>query len=598
MDTPWQLTIFKWSLKKKLKVKTVINFMEETQNKTCLEIGCEKGILSYFLRQKGGVWVSTDIDLSNVYTTNMLVKENTVYFKEDALPFLDFSFDCIVAIDTLEHIENDQFFVEELYRILSKSGTLYITVPGSKPSLVLNKLARKMGLTLEYYGHKREGYTKEHLTFMLDKAGFFVTKIKDFSRFFTEGIELFINYLYIFLLNKGEMKAGIKGSISPAKEEDFDAHKLSFKIYRSIYPILWLISQMDKLLFFTSGYVIILKAKKRLNNSGYNMILVTGSTGFIGGHLIRRLIRQKQRVRILVRKESQFEQIGKSVFVEAFYGDLRDLTSLNGIMHNVDIVFHLASVINAKREHKDIYWDTNVFGTQNLLEIIRRERRQIQKFIFCSSVGAMGHLEAIPADEYTQCFPHNLYEKSKFEAEKIVEEFKEREKIAVSIIRPSWVYGPGDMRTLKLFKAIKNRRFFIVGNGKTLIHPVYVEDIVQGLMLCAFEQRSAGQTYIIAGERPLALSELVRVIAEYFNTSIPKFHFPLFLAKLIAISFEAFYMPFSKRPPVSRRSFEFFSKNQSFSISKAKKELGYRPEIDLAKGLYMTIRWYRDHNYL
>jgi len=263
MDTPWQLTIFKWSLKKKVKVKTIIDFMEETQNKTCLEIGCEKGILSYFLRQKGGIWISSDIDLMNVYTTNTLVKENTVYFKEDALPFFDSSFDCIVAIDTLEHIENDQSFLDDLYRILSKNGILYITVPCSKPTLVLNKLARKMGLTLEYYGHKREGYTKEHLKFMLDKAGFLVTKIKGFSRFFTEGIELFINYLYIFLLNKGEMKAGIKGSISPTKEEDFDAHKLSFKIYCIIYPILWLISQMDKLLFFTSGYVIILKAKKK-----------------------------------------------------------------------------------------------------------------------------------------------------------------------------------------------------------------------------------------------------------------------------------------------------------------------------------------------
>ena len=263
MDTPWQLTIFKWSLKKKKKVKTVIDFMEETKNKTCLEIGCEKGILSYFLRQKGGTWVSTDIDLANVYTTNTLVKENTVYFKEDALPFLDFSFDCIVAIDTLEHIEDDQSFVEELYRVLSGDGTLYITVPCSKSTLVLNRFARKIGLTLEYYGHKREGYTENQLTLMLDKVGFLVTKIKSFSRFFTEGIELFLNYLYIFLLNKGEIKSGIKGSISPTKGEDFDEHKFSFKIYCIIYPILWLISQLDRLLFFTSGYVIILEAKKK-----------------------------------------------------------------------------------------------------------------------------------------------------------------------------------------------------------------------------------------------------------------------------------------------------------------------------------------------
>jgi len=328
------------------------------------------------------------------------------------------------------------------------------------------------------------------------------------------------------------------------------------------------------------------------------MILVTGSTGFIGGHLIGRLIRQKQRIRILIRKKSQFEKIGKSIFIEPFYGDLRDLSSLNGIMQDVDVAFHLASVINAKREHKDIYWNTNVFGTYNLLEIIRKEGRQIQKFIFCSSVGTMGPLESIPADESTPCFPHNLYEKSKFEAEKIVEDFRESEGIPVSIVRPSWVYGPGDMRTLKLFKTIKNRKFIMIGDGKTLIHPVYVEDVVQGLMLCAFEKKSEGQTYIIAGERSLKVSELVARIAEYYNRCIPKFHVPLLLAKLMVIPVEVLYALFSKRPPVSRRSFEFFSKDQSFSILKAKKELGYEPKTDLAKGLNMTIRWYRDNNYL
>ena len=168
----------------------------------------------------------------------------------------------------------------------------------------------------------------------------------------------------------------------------------------------------------------------------------------------------------------------------------------------------------------------------------------------------------------------------------------------MSIVRPSWVYGPGDTRTLKLFKAIKNRKLVIIGDGKTLIHPVYVEDVVQGLVLCALEKKSEGQTYIIAGEKSLEVSELVECIAGFCNRSIPKFHLPFLLAKLIAISFEVLYLPFSKRPPVSRRSFEFFIKDQSFNISKAKEELGYKPATDLTKGLNKTIRWYMENNYL
>lgn len=266
MTIPWQLNIYKKSLKKKEKIKTIIEFIEATRNKRCLEIGCEKGILSYFLRQKGGVWISTDIDRENVLITKTLVKENVLYFKEDTLPFLTSAFDCIVAIDTLEHIEDDQSFLRELYRILSEKGTLYITVPCSKRNLILNKVAREIGLTLEYYGHKREGYTKEELKGKLNNADFNITRVKGFSRFFTEAIELLINFGYSFVLNKGVKKTGIKGSISPAREDDFKAHQSSFKLYSMIYPVLWVVSQLDRLLFFTSGYVIILEAKKKIKS--------------------------------------------------------------------------------------------------------------------------------------------------------------------------------------------------------------------------------------------------------------------------------------------------------------------------------------------
>lgn len=264
MNVPWQLNIFKKSLKKKEKVKNIIDFMEETEGKKCLEIGCEKGITSYFLRKRGGLWLSTDIDEDNVYTTKGLVKNNVLYFKEDALPFKGKAFDCIIAIDTLEHIKDDESFLHDLYRILSDKGTLYITVPCSKRTLTLNKVARKMGLSLEYYGHLREGYTIDELTEKLNKACLDVTRTKSFIRFFTEGVELLMNYAYTFLLNKGVKKTGIKGSIAPAKEQDLNTHSLPFKIYSIIYPILWLVTRLDWLIFFASGYIIIVEAKKRI----------------------------------------------------------------------------------------------------------------------------------------------------------------------------------------------------------------------------------------------------------------------------------------------------------------------------------------------
>jgi len=265
---PWQLQVFESSLKKKEKVHTILDFIENTEHKRCLEIGCEKGITGYFLRKTGGFWVSTDIDRKNVFVTKELIKENIVYFKEDAFPFSTGSFDLIIAIDTMEHIEDDEAFLRDLHRILKKDGTLYISVPSSYRSLILNKIAQKAGITLEHYGHKREGYSVENLEDMLARSKFQMTKFSFFSRFFTEGIELLINFGYMFFLNKGEKSKGIKGGISPSSEEDFKRHSSSFALYQKIYPILRAVSRIDIFLSFTRGYAFVLEAKKQLRGNG------------------------------------------------------------------------------------------------------------------------------------------------------------------------------------------------------------------------------------------------------------------------------------------------------------------------------------------
>jgi 2-polyprenyl-3-methyl-5-hydroxy-6-metoxy-1,4-benzoquinol methylase len=267
LRAPWQLEIFKSSLKKREKVETILEFIEDPANKKCLEIGCDKGVTSYFLRKGGGLWLSTDIDRNNVETTKRLVKENVLYFGEGKLPFLNRSFDMILAIDTLEHIEDDEGFLKDLHRILKDEGTLYISVPCSGSTLFLNKMAQKAGMTLDYYGHKREGYSKEALKEKLHKTSFRMTKFKYFSRFVTELIELLINFGYIFILNKGKKQKGIKGSISPSTLDDFNQHSKSFSRYRKIYPFLKCITRVDSLIYFTKGYACICEAKKSFPDS-------------------------------------------------------------------------------------------------------------------------------------------------------------------------------------------------------------------------------------------------------------------------------------------------------------------------------------------
>ena len=261
-NLPWQLRLFRKSLKKKEKVKTILSFLGPTEGKTCLEIGCEKGILSYYLREKGGRWFHSEFDRNLAQATQGLISKNVLLIEETALPFADRTFDLILAVDVLEHLPDDQKLIRELYRLMKPEGTLLVTVPHSLNRLVLNRWGPKWGLTLEYYGHRRAGYTEEELTQKLRAADFQPQKASEFSRFFTEFLEMGINLIYAFGLQKGKKKEGIKGSIAPGSEKDFFAHRLSFGLYSLVYPFLWLTVRLDKIFPLAHGYVLILQARK------------------------------------------------------------------------------------------------------------------------------------------------------------------------------------------------------------------------------------------------------------------------------------------------------------------------------------------------
>lgn len=321
---------------------------------------------------------------------------------------------------------------------------------------------------------------------------------------------------------------------------------------------------------------------------------VTGGTGFVGSHLIRRLISEGWHVKALVRPGSDISQL-KNPNVEIVYGDLAELSLEQEILKDVKVVFHIASVIGSYNTPLSTYWKVNVEGTRNLLSSL--EGIDLDTFVYCSSVAVYGKLANIPSNESSPCRPHNMYAKTKYEAERIVLSSLEK-GFPVSIVRPSWIYGPGDRRTLKLFKAIKNKRFFIIGNGKTLIHPVYVEDVVKGLLNCARKREAIGNVYIIAGEKPIELDNLIKIIAELLKVRIPKIKVPVLVGRFTALLMELIFDAIRKEPPLSRRRLDFFLSHQSFDISKAVYEIGYKPDFDIYSGMRTTIEWYLENGYL
>jgi SAM-dependent methyltransferase len=258
----WQLQLIRKSLKKKEKLKLLEKHLEVNPSALILDLGCAQGTLSYFLRQQGGRWISTDLDFINLKTSHNLLGKNLIQVNEEILPFKNEAFDWVISLDYLEHLENDQFCLEETHRILKRGGHLLIATPRSGKLFILHGLRRLLGMKLEFYGHKREGYSLNALKMKLETARLDYLRHKSFSGFFTESIELLLNFLYVkFLFPKQQV--GLRdGQIRPSTQEEFLSKKKSFKAYSIIYPLLWLITRMDKVFFFQRNYGLIAWAKK------------------------------------------------------------------------------------------------------------------------------------------------------------------------------------------------------------------------------------------------------------------------------------------------------------------------------------------------
>jgi len=261
-DRPWQLQIFQKSIKKKEKLALIDKHLEILPSDVILDLGCAQGILSYFLRQKGGYWVSADLDYENLKTSQGLLGTNLIQLGPGILPFRPGSFDRVVSLDYLEHLEDDDLCLAEINRVLKKDGQLVLATPHTGRVFLLHKLRPLLGLKLEFYGHKREGYSSKDLEGKLKKHGFKVEKKQTFSRFFSEFLELIINALYKKFSGKKHTQSLRDGQIRPTTEEEFKAKRKIFKLYGFIYPLVWVCSKMDKILFFQRGYSLLVWAIK------------------------------------------------------------------------------------------------------------------------------------------------------------------------------------------------------------------------------------------------------------------------------------------------------------------------------------------------
>jgi nucleoside-diphosphate-sugar epimerase len=191
-----------------------------------------------------------------------------------------------------------------------------------------------------------------------------------------------------------------------------------------------------------------------------------------------------------------------------------------------------------------------------------------------------------------------LYQITKLEAEQKVWEFSRENELPTTVIRPISMLGPGDRRMLKLFRMIKKRRFITIGTGEALFQPAYIDDVLQGFLMCINNEKALGEVFIIGGEEYLPLSDLLRLVAAELGVYPPRLRIPLAPALMLARLCETVCGPLGVEPPLHRRRLSFFQNNRAFRVDKAKRILGYKPGVPLREAIKRTIRWYEQQGWL
>lgn len=323
---------------------------------------------------------------------------------------------------------------------------------------------------------------------------------------------------------------------------------------------------------------------------------VSGGTGFTGAALTARLLDEGHSVNILDNKPGlradELRERGASITI----GSVTDRKLIEESACDAEIYFHLAAAFRELNVPRSYYHEVNVGGTQNVLEVAWENGAE--KFIYCSTCGVHGNIANPPAGESSPIQPADYYQQTKYEAEPLVLDYHEKGMNSV-ILRPAGIFGPGDPeRFFMIFKRVASGRFPMLGDGKTLYHSLYIDNLTQAFMQAMKPGVGDGQAFLIADRDYVEIEELVRKVARAMGVDVHIPHYPVWPVVAAGHIFEFICTPLRITPPIFPRRVDWFRQDRAFKVDKAIEELRYRPNIDLDEGLRRTYEWYIEEGYL
>lgn len=319
--------------------------------------------------------------------------------------------------------------------------------------------------------------------------------------------------------------------------------------------------------------------------------LITGGTGFIGSRLALRCLHDGHTVRVLGQENNPAEADNRKWIedrgAEVVLGSVTDSSLVDDLVRDIDTVFHLAATQHEMNVPDQRFQDVNVAGTRIVLEA--SVAAHVTRFVHGSTIGVYGVPHGV-IDEETPPEPDNIYGVTKLEGERVVLGYQDR--LPVGVIRIPEVYGPGDRRLLKLFKALGAKFFFMIGRGENLHHLIYIDDLIDGFLSAAATERAVGEIILLAGKEPATTNQMVAAIAAVFDKRPPRLHAPLWLFVALATVMELGLRPLGIQPPLHRRRLDFFRKSFTLSTAKAHRLLGFSSKVAFAEGARRTAEWY------
>jgi 2-alkyl-3-oxoalkanoate reductase len=335
--------------------------------------------------------------------------------------------------------------------------------------------------------------------------------------------------------------------------------------------------------------------------NGAMLALVTGSTGFLGRSIVERLREAGHNVRALARDADKARDLA-ALGVEIALGDITRPASLDAAVRGVDVVFHSAALVTNWAPWA-AFIATTVQGTENLLAA--SVRAKVQRFVHISTTRVYCDRHCRQHIIVTEDAPHGLYgfrnfghySRAKVMAEAAV--WRAGSQLPVSVVRPAWIYGPGDEVILpSIVKFLRDPYSLWPGRVDGCADPIYVTDVADCAIAVALHPAAVGQAYNASPDRRIGVREFLGLFCERLDIKMPQRSAPKFLASMAAHASEwwATILRRQSAPQITRAGVAVLSEDVRYDSSKAERELGWRSRIELAVGVENAARWLRERH--